>query len=412
MEQLGGEVMNSRTLVSLLTVVLFSSSLLAQHTGGSGGSAGGRPSGGSPGMNTPSNNPSPGLSIPNTLPNPTVGSRPMFLSGKVVVDDGTPLTDAAIIQSICRGNIRNEGYTDSKGTFSVDLSSNAIHGITGAADDAGDRPNSDATQVGSNRGNTARDMRDCDLQAVLPGFTSQQVELASKMTEFGNADVGTIVLHRIGHVEGFTISATSAMAPGKAKKLYEQGREDVRKNKLDAAREKFSKAVEVYPKYAVAWYELGRVQLQKNDLEAAKSSFHQSSAADRTYISPYEQLAQIAMQSKQWKDLSDNTDELLRLNPVSFPQYWLYNSIANYYLQDFDKAQKSAESGLNIDPRHQVPKLEYILGIVLAQKHDYPNALVHVRNYIRLVPNAPDIQIAQQQASALEKATTSAAAKN
>jgi tetratricopeptide (TPR) repeat protein len=404
--------MNSRTLVSLLTVVLFSSSLFAQHTGGSGGSAGGRPSGGTGGVNAPGNNTNPGLNIPNTLPNPDIGSRPMFLSGKVVVDDGTPLTDAAIIQSICRGNTRNEGYTDAKGAFSVDLNSLAIHGITGAADDAGVRPGGDMRSSGSRSGYSTRDMRDCDLQAVLPGFTSQQVELASKMTEFGNADVGTIVLHRIGHVEGFTISATSALAPGKAKKLFEQGREEVKKNKLDAAQEKFSKAVEVYPKYAVAWYELGRVQMQKKDLESAKNSFHQSIAADRTYISPYEQLAQISLQVQQWKDLADNTDQLLQLNPVSFPQYWLYNSIANYYLHDFDKAQKSAESGLNTDPRHQVPKLEYILGIVLAQKHDYPNALVHVRNYIRLVPNAPDAQLAQQQASALEKASTSPAAKN
>jgi tetratricopeptide (TPR) repeat protein len=403
--------MNSRTLVSVLTIVLLSSTAFAQHAGGSGGSSGGRPSGGTPGMNTPSN-PSPRPNVPNTLPNPDMGSRPMFLSGKVVVDDGTPLTDAAIIQSICRGNIRNEGYTDSKGTFSVDLNTNAIRGITGAAEDTGDRTTSNPMQGGRNRANTARDMRDCDLQAVLPGFTSQQVELASKMTEFGNADIGTIVLHRMGHVEGFTISATSAMAPGKAKKLYEQGRDDVRKNKLDAAQEKFSKAVEVYPKYAVAWYELGRVQMQKKDLEGAKNSFHQSIAADRTYISPYEQLALIALQVNQWKDLADNTDELLRLNPVSFPQYWFYNSIANYYLRDLDKAQKSAESGLNIDPKHQVPKLEYILGIVLAQKHDYPNALVHVRNYIRLVPNAPDLELAQRQASELEKASAGTGAKN
>lgn len=403
--------MSSRTLVSLFTVVLFSGSLFAQHAGaGSGGSAGGRPSGGTTGMNTPTN-PSPNLNIPSTLPNADAGSRPMFLSGKVVVDDGTPLTDAAIIQSICRGNIHNEGYTDSKGTFSVDLNSNATHGITGAAEE-GERPGGMPTQGGNNRGYLARDMRDCDLQAVLPGFTSQQVELASKMTQFGNADVGTIVLHRLGHVEGFTISATSAMAPGKAKKLYEQGREEMKKNKLDAAQEKFSKAVQVYPKYAVAWFELGRIQVEKKDLEGAKDSFHQSIAADRTYISPYEQLAQISLQSKQWKDLAENTDELLRLNPVSFPQYWLYNSIANYYLQDFDKAQKSAESGINIDAKHQVPKLEYILGIVLAQKHDYPNALVHVRNYIRLVPNAPDIQLAQQQASELEKASGGTAAKN
>ncbi|HEX6503709.1 MAG TPA: tetratricopeptide repeat protein [Terriglobales bacterium] len=404
--------MTSRTLVSLLTIVLFSGNMFAQHTGGGAGTGGGgRPAGGTGGINS-TTNPNPGLNLPNNLPSPDMGSRPMFLSGKVVVDDGTPLTDAAIIQTICRGNVRTEGYTDSKGTFSVDLSSMTTRAMVGAADDTGGRDGGSPMSGGSNTRSSVRDVRDCELQAVLPGFTSQQVELASKATNFGNADIGTVVLHRIGHVEGFTISATSAMAPGKAKKLYEQGREEEKKSKWDSAQEKFSKAVEIYPKYAVAWYELGRVQMQKKNSQEAKSSFRQSIAADRTYISPYEQLAQLAMQEQQWKDLSEATDEMLRLNSVSFPQYWLYNSIASYFLRDFDKAQKSAEAGMNIDPKHQVPKLEYILGMVLVQKHDYPNALLHVRNYIRLAPNAPDAELAQKQATELEKMSGSAAVKN
>ena len=308
MQQLGGEAMNSRTLVSVLTVVLFSGNLFAQHSGGggtAGGGGGGRPSGGTGGMNT-SNNPQPGLNIPNTLPNPDLGPRPMFLSGKVVVDDGTPLTDAAVIQSICRGNVRNEGYTDSKGTFSVDLNSMATHAITGAADDAGVRPNGDAISGGGRNGNSARDMRDCDLQArqVRPN-TAVDAE-----AERGVAVLAAI--NRLGHVEGFTISATSAMAPGKAKKLYEQGRDDEKKNKLDAAREKFSKAVEVYPKYAVAWFELGRVQMQKNDPEAAKNSFHQAIAADHTYVSPYQELAQIAVQAKRATGVAPDRERTVR----------------------------------------------------------------------------------------------------
>ncbi|MBV9481582.1 MAG: DUF3808 domain-containing protein [Acidobacteria bacterium] len=404
--------MGARALLSLLIVVVFSAGMVAQHASGGGGTAGGgRPAGAvGGGMNT-STNPNPGLNVPNTLPNPDVGTHPMFLSGKVVVDDGTPLTEAAVIQTICRGNIRNEGYTDSKGGFSVDLNSMTARTITGAADDPGIRSNGDVTP-GSQGGNSWRDMRDCDLQAVLPGFTSQQVELASKLTNFGNADVGTIVLHRIGHVEGFTISATSAMAPGKAKKLFAQAREEEKKNKWDAAEAKLSKAVEVYPKYAVAWYELGRIQMQKNDLQNAKHSFRQSITADRTYVRPYEQLAQIAIERKQWKDLSDTSDELLRLNSVSFPQYYLYSAVAHYFLEDFEKAQKSAEAGIHIDSRHQIPKLEYILGLALAQKHDYPNALLHMRNYIRLVPNSPDAETAQKQASELEKLSSTPTAKN
>ena len=399
--------MKRQSCFSLSAVLFFSFSVFAQsHAGGGGGTGGGgtRPPSGVGSVNAPGNFPS-GMNIPN--PSTNIGPRPMYLSGKVLVDDGTPLTDAAMIQTVCRGSVRNEGYTDSKGAFSIDLNANAARQITGAADDeGGGRPMGSQSQDSS--GMALRDMRECDLQAVLPGFSSQQVMLAGKISDFGTVDIGTVVLHRLGHVEGFTISATTALAPSKAKKLYEQGREQEKKNKWDAAEERFSKATEIYPKFAIAWFELGKVQLEQSNVVSAKNSFHQAITADRTYISPYETLAQIALREQQWQDLSNNTDELLRLNPVSFPLYWLYNSVANYYLKDFEKAQKSAEAGMNADPKHQVPKLEYILGVVLMQKRDYPNALTHIRNYIRLAPSANDIGAAQKQVAELERLSANA----
>ena len=182
---------------------------------------------------------------------------------------------------------------------------------------------------GGSRGNSVREWRECELQAVLPGFTSQVIELASRITDFANADVGTIVLHRLNQVEGFTISATSASAPAKAKKEYEKGRGYAKKEKWDAAQERFQKAVEAYPKYAVAWFELGRVQVQKSDLSAARQSFHQALTADSKFISPYQELANLAAREKQWQELLETTDQLLRLNPVNFPQYWMLNAAAN-----------------------------------------------------------------------------------
>ena len=38
------------------------------------------------------------------------------------------------------------------------------------------------------------------------------------MTTFETTDIGRLVLHRMGQVEGLTISATSAMAPKDAQK--------------------------------------------------------------------------------------------------------------------------------------------------------------------------------------------------
>jgi tetratricopeptide (TPR) repeat protein len=390
----------------LFLVVGLTTSLAAQSRPGSG--SGGRNSGvGS----TPNRNPTPNL--PPSAPFPVDTHGPAFLSGKVVIDDGTPLSDEALIQSVCKGTVRAEGYTDRKGGFSVDLNRSARQMVASAEEnDSGLSAALTAPRTGPNAGIALRDMRDCELEAVLPGFTSQLVELASKVNDFGNADVGVIVLHRMKQVEGFTISATTALAPGKARKHYDKGREDEKKGNWSAAGAEFSKAVEVYPKYAVAWLELGRTQLQLNDSASAKVSFQQALAADSKFISPYEELAQLALKEKQWKVLADQTEQLLKLNPVSFPQYFYYNAVAKYYLQSFDQAEKSAAQGLTTDVRHQVPKLEYLLGIILAQKRDYKAAADHIRNYIRLVPNADDLAIAQKQIAELDRLSASTMSQN
>ncbi len=364
--------------------------------GGGGGSTGGGGRGGSP------TGPSTSTRPPSSIPNPDFSvPTPSFLSGKVVTDDGTPLTDTVVIQTMCMGTLRDEGYTDTRGSFSLDLQSGSAASVVQDAD-------ASAASMGQNTPRPGplakkRDLRLCTLQAELAGFSSDKIELASKVNETGNADIGTIILHRLAKVEGLTISATSAAAPGKARKEFQKGQQEEKKGKWDSAQQHFSKAVETYPRYAVAWNELGRVQLEKKDVDGARKSFQQAISADTKFVSPYAGLVQIALQNRQWKDVADLTDKLLALNPVSFPQYWFDSSLANYFLENLDAAQKSAERGLSVDPQHHVPRLEYVLGMVLAKKHDYPGALQHVQNYLRLSPNAADRDTVQKQVAELQR---------
>jgi tetratricopeptide (TPR) repeat protein len=387
--------------IPVLLTLFFS---LALSLGAQSRSGGGKP------PTTGSTPTSPGMSP--SLPAPDVTPRPMFLSGKVIVDDGTPLTDSVMIQSICKGRIRTEGHTDSKGHFSFEINSlkessaaendQAIDSSPGLGRDQS-QTGFGQTRVGSNP--VSDYLRFCEFQAVLPGFTSQVVEVAGRTSNMGITDLGTIALHRMGEVQGFTISATSARAPAKAKKEYEKGLELVKKEKWDPALASFQKAVEVYPEYAVAWLEMGRVQVQKGDLGAARQSFHQSLSADSKFVGPYHELAQLAVREKQWQEAIDTTDTVLKLNPVNFPGDWMLNAVGNFHLQHLDAAEKSALRGLEVDRQHQIPKLEYLLGIILAEKHDYNGGLEHIRNYLRLAPHAADAETAQKQAEQLEQLT-------
>jgi uncharacterized protein HemY len=88
---------------------------------------------------------------------------------------------------------------------------------------------------------------------------------------------------------------------------------------------------------------------------------------------------------------------LLALNPVSFPNVWFANSLANYFLQNFAAAEKSARHGLLLDTEHRVPKLEYLLGMLLFQKPDYQGAAEHLRAFLALTTEPAEVAEVQKR---------------
>ena len=325
----------------------------------------------------------------------------VFLSGKVVVDDASVLTESATIQTVCKGQKRIETHTDGHGNFSFQF---------GGGSPASNESQFDAETAG---GTTLpgrpdrRDLQGCELQASLPGFTSDSIQLTGRFSGNENADIGRIVLHRLNNVEGFTISATTAQAPESARKAFEKGQQQQKPGKWDDAQKSLEKAVAIYPKFAAAWSELGLVQLQENDPPAARHSFQQSIAADPKYINPYLALTQLAQREQKWQELAEVSDKLLALNPVSFPDVWLSNTVANYFLKNLAAAEQSARRGLQLDPEHRVPKLEYVLGMVLLSKPDYQGATQHLRAFLKLATAPAEVAEAQKQLDEIARLSAS-----
>ncbi len=362
-----------------------------------------------------------------TIPNPTqqtpdFSQRPLFLSGKVIMEDGTAPPEAVMIQLVCRATPRSVGRTDSKGSFSIDLNNRAAmmtfadasesptlsssdNGSVGASGNG--RTNAVATSSGSGpsfpQAVGDRELMGCDLQAALPGFRSDVIHLSNRRT-LDDPNVGILILHRLANVQGTTISATTAMAPKDAKKAFEKGQNAIKKDKWEEAQKELAKAVAVYPKYAVAWVELGRVQDHQNDVEGARKSYATALEADGKLVTPYLELASLASREQKWQEVSDRTGYVLNLNPVDFPQAYLLNSISNYYLKNLDAAEKSAREGLNHDAEHRFPKMNQVLGVVLAQKHDYEGAAEQLRQYLRYSPNGSDVEMTRKQLAQIEKA--------
>ena len=327
-------------------------------------------------------------------------STTMFLSGKVVVEDGSPLTETASIQTICRGQKRTEAHTDSRGNFSFQFGGGFTNGMEFDADTSSRSPVAGRPE--------RRNLQECELQASLAGFSSDVLSLGGRFQGEESADVGRIVLHRLSAVQGFTISATTAQAPEAARKAFEKGQQQAQKGKWEDAQKHLEKAVALFPRFAVAWFELGRVQLKKSNASAARHSFEQAIAADSKYVSPYHALTQISLHDRNWRELVEFSEKLLALNPISFPDVWLSNSLGYYCLENWAASEKSARRGLEIDVEHHVPKLEYMLGIALVQKPDYPEASRHLRAFLTMTTKQNEITETQAQLNEIARLTASA----
>lgn len=338
--------------------------------------------------------------LPSSVPAPDASSPEeslgrIFLSGKVVVDDGSVLTGPAEIYTICNGRTHTETFSDGQGNFSFEFD-DRVSALTGGQINA---DSSDDT----NRSRAHRDLHQCELEARLSGYSSQAIQLSSRLSGFGTSNVGRVVLHRQAAAEGLTVSATSALAPPAAKKAFEKGSELEKKQKFDEAQQSFEKATQIYPQYAEAWFELGRVQSWRGDNAGARLSFSKAQTADPNYVNPYRALAELAMQEKNWQEVVKVTGRLLERYPAFFPDAWFRNALGNYNLGKFAEAEQSARQGLKLDEAHQIPKMEYLLGLILMQRQDYTEAETHMHQYLQLASKPADVADAQKQLAEIAK---------
>jgi Tfp pilus assembly protein PilF len=337
-------------------------------------------------------------------------SRPIFLSGKVMFDDGTPPSINVRIERVCSGNPHLEGHSDSKGRFSFQLGQNSNFDM-----DASDRnsvggfggvPNSPASNSRMNNSSLSSSMGlwNCELRAAYPGYRSDVVQLATRRS-LDDPDVGTLILHRLANVQGSTISLTTAMAPKAAAKQFEKGEQAAEKGKLEEAEKHLQQATELYPKYAVAWFALGRVQQRENRPEDARKDYLAALEADPKYVSPYDQLALLAAQEGKWEDAASYSKQAISLNPVEFPTAFWYNAIANYNLKKPQEAAKSAQALIKMDTQHRFPEAENLLAQLSMDSRNYAEAATHLRAYLALAPNAKNADVLRRQLSQIDEAS-------
>ncbi len=308
----------------------------------------------------------------------------VFLTGHVAMEDGTPLPLGIAIQRVCSSTSQTVAWTDAKGDFgfqwgnsssvTLDASQSGAKNYAGVV---GISPSMAGLNGGSAVGSGSAGMGagpmaavlHCDLRASLTGYRSDVVNLTTRHAT-DNPDLGLIVLHRTGNSkdDGSIISAKDLAIPKPAADAYRKAIQTERSGDKAGAKKGLQRAVSLYPAYAEAWMELGLIQGRE----------------------------------QKWQESAHNLDEGLKLNGASYPQAWYADAMAHYYLGEFDPAEASAREALRLDPAGRNPRVGYVLGMILAQKHDYRSAAAQLRSYLEKAPNAPDVGQVKAQLAEIE----------
>ena len=389
----------------LLMALVFAAFNLAGQAGGIGGTT---PTAGNGGTSAQANPGSGGGLRGSDF------SRTMYISGKVLMEDGSSVPEDTIIERLCSGMAKTVAFTDSKGHFSFQWGDRSM--IITDASDAGSGPSGHGGGGGFGGAQTAggssalatdpfgNRMMNCELRASLAGYKSSTIDLFNRRGA-DSPEIGAILLRRIGGVDGVSISLTSLRAPKEARKAYQRGLQSMLKNKRDEAVRDFEKAVALYPNYADAWVNLGKMRIQGQSIDSARQALRRAVESDPKLVTPYVELGLLAATDTNWQDSARYLDRAVELDPVDYPQVWYADAVANYNLRKYDAAEKSARAALKLDPRHVNPRSGYLLGLVLAEKRDYAGASEELRTYIKLAPNAPDMPQAKTRLGELEKLT-------
>ena len=364
---------------------------------------------------------------PAAAPNPLQPTQPvqpedlvLFLHGRIATNDGTSLPNDALVERICNNKVRQQVYASLHGDFSMQLGSrfDSLIDATGESAMPGDLAKKDLSE-----GIPRRELLNCELRASAAGFRSNSISLVEVMPTERTIDVGAIVVERAVKIKGTTVSATPYKAPPDARKAYEKGVEAESNGKLGEARKYFEQAVNLYAQYTSAWFQLGKIFEKEKQIDSARAAYIRATAIDTRFVPARLSLAALAYHAENWNEVLQLTDYVINhdllnqgnvagyvldLDEVNPAAAYFYNAVANYRLNKFEEAEKSALKAEHIDLPTNFPQLHLLLAKILDRKKDYAGAILHLRAYLELSPGEKDKDRLQAYLARLENLNRSA----
>jgi len=289
------------------------------------------------------------------------------------MDDGSPPGRTVLIQRNCDGAPYpfREGYASPKtGDYAVRLDVADFGGVfSGAFESTGLLP--------------------CVLEAVAQGVTSTKLDLSDRRLTM-NPILPLIVLTRV--TPGSVVNLDHGPAvPRSVSKQWMQGVKLANAKDWAAAETPFRAVVQAAPKFAPGWNALGMACLSLNQPADAREAFEHAVELDPKPLPPYLSLGSAELDLKDWEAAAKTSQTLIQADSKHlYLEAYFQQAVARYQLEDYDGAEASVMEGMRLDKLQDLPRAEYVLGLILEAKRDFEGAGQHMRSYLQKHPRAND----------------------
>ncbi len=231
------------------------------------------------------------------------------------------------------------------------------------------------------------------MVAEKSGYASTQVDISAINPVLDhNIKVEPIVMtSRLADPYYISLESESGM-PSKGINAWKAAMKAIDANNPQEALNQLQSVVVAVPKSAVAWHALGVVYDRQRMLPAARDAYHQAIEADPKMLQPYLTLARLDIFMKDWDSAMKDSDALIKIDKKNvYPEIYLHRAVAQYGLKDLAGAEMGVQEVIRKDPKHTLPRAEFVLGRILEAKGDVNGAREHMAKYLELDPKTEDV---------------------
>jgi tetratricopeptide (TPR) repeat protein len=288
-----------------------------------------------------------------------------LMRGKVVMEDGSAPNRAVGIERFCHDNgAQREAQTDKKGNYLWAMEIDPLN------------------------------YRACVLRASLVGYESTVIDI-SAFNWSTDPNLPPLVMRRresgssnedanIFYQEGVPLAARNAWNNAQAL---------AQKKNWRAAERELRTAVKIAPKFTRGWNALGIACSNQNKPAEARDAFQHVVELEPKSLDALLDVARESIAAKDWDTAEKTAATFIKEDTKQrYPEIYLHQATARYYLKDLDGAESSARIGIRLDRRREVPRAEYVLGVILEAKGDYAGAREHMAQYLALDSKPADAE--------------------